>query len=72
MLSTKLINLHSNISVLANYFAMSPVISPIAPPTTIVSTLFALAAFIKYKNLVLGIPDLAIGSYMTTENILTI
>lgn len=53
MLSTELINLYSNMSASANHSAMLPVRPPAIPPAAIVSTLFALAAFIEYKNLVL-------------------
>lgn len=72
MLSTKLINLYSNIFALANHSAMSPVTAPAAPLATVISTLFALAAFIKNKNLVLRTSGLAIGSHVTTDNALTI
>ena len=72
MLSTKLINLHSNMSAPANHSVMSPVTLSAASPATVVSTLFATTAFIKHKNLVLGTPGLAIGSYITTDSAFTI
>lgn len=72
MLSTELINLHSNMSAPANHSAMSPVTPPAAPPAAVVSTLFAPAAFIEHKNLVLGTPGLATGSHVTTDSALTI
>ena len=72
MLSTELINLHSNMSAPANHSAMSPVTSPTVPPAAVISILFASAAFIEYKNLVLGISSLAIGSHVTTDNAFTI
>lgn len=72
MLGKKLINLYSNMSALANHSAMLPVTPPAAPSATIVSTLFALVAFIKYKNLFLETPGLATGSHMTTDNALII
>lgn len=72
MLSTKLINLYSNIFALANYSAMSPVTPPAASPAAVVSMLFASAVFIKYKNLLLEIPGLATNSYVRTDSILTI
>ena len=76
MLSTELINLYRNISALANYFATSrvtpSVTRPAASSVLVVSTLFAPAAFIKNKNLVLETPSLATGSHITTDHILTI
>ena len=72
MLSTELINLHSNICALANPSAMSPVTPPTTPPAAIIFMLFALATFIKYKNLVLGTTGLAIGSHVTTDSAFTI
>lgn len=72
MLSTELINLHSNMSALANHSAMSPITPPAALPAAVISTLFALAAFIEYKNLVLGTPGLAIDSYVTRDSALPI
>lgn len=76
MFSTELINLHINMCGLANYSVISLVILPAIPPAIslafIVFTFFALAAFIEYKNLFLKTLCLAIGSYMTLDNILTI
>ena len=72
MLSTELINLHSNMFAPANHSAISPVTPPAAPSATVVSMLFTLTAFIKYKNLVLETPGLATGSHVTTDNALTI
>ena len=72
MFSTELINLHSNMSAPANDSAMSSVISPTSTPAAVVSMLFALRAFIKHKNLVLGIPGLATSSHVTTDSALTI
>ena len=72
MLSTELINLYSNMSAPANYSAMSSVTPPAAPSAAVVSTLFVPAAFIEYKNLVLGTTGLATGSHVTTNSALTI
>ena len=72
MLSIELINLYSNMSALANYSAMSPVTPPATPPAAVISMLFASAAFIEHKNLVLETLDLAIGSHVTTDSVLTI
>ena len=72
MLGKKLINLSSNMFALANYSAMSLVIpfaTPLViPPALVIFTLFTLAAFIKYKNLVLETLILAIGSHMPTDS----
>lgn len=68
MLSTELINLHSNISASANHFTMLLITPPAALPAAVVSMLFALIVFIEHKNLVLETPGLATGSYVTTDN----
>lgn len=76
MLSTKLINLKSNIFVLTNYSAISPIISSTAfsiiLPALVVSILFIPVAFDKYKNQVLIILAVAINSYITTVTIFNI
>lgn len=43
-------NLHSNISALANFFAMSSIIRSVILSTTVISIFFVSAAFIEYKN----------------------
>lgn len=68
MLNTELINLYSNMSAPANYSAMSPVTYPATLLAAVVFTLFAPVAFIKYKNLVLETPGLAINRYMTIDS----
>ena len=70
MLSTELINLHSNMSALANHSEMSPVTPPATPLAVVVSTLFALGAFIEHKNLVLRTLGLITGSHITTDSAL--
>lgn len=71
-MSIELINLHSYMFDPANYSAMSPVINLAIPSITVVYTLFASVAFIKYKNLVLEIMKLATNSYITMDSALTI
>lgn len=68
MLNIELINFHSNIFASINLSAILFIISP----TLVLFILLALAAFNKYKNLVLGPPDLAIGNHITTNSSLTI
>ena len=76
MLSTKLNNLYSNMLAFPNYFAMlSITLSAILLATflaPIISMLFALAAFIENKNLVLRLLGLAIGSYVITDSVFNI
>lgn len=72
MLSTELINLYSNMLALANHSAMSLITPPATSPVAIVSILFAPAAFIKHKNLVLGTTSLATGSHVTVDIAFTI
>lgn len=68
MLNIELINLYSNMSALANHYGISSVTPLAAFFVTVVSMLFASVAFIEYKNLVLGTPGLATGSYVTTDS----
>ncbi len=57
--NTELINLHS---------IMFAAISPIVSSASALSKVIALKAFTKHKNLVLGIPGLAISSHVTIYN----
>lgn len=58
---------------LVNHSAMSSVTSPAIPlSTSLVSILFALTFFNKYKNLILRILSLATGSQMTSDSALII
>ena len=72
MLSTMLINLYSNMSASANYSAILPITPPATFPATVVFTLFALATFIKYKNLFLETLGLTTGRHVTTNSALII
>lgn len=59
MSSIKLIDLHSMISA---------AISSITSSVSTLLKIIAQQAFTKYKNLVLGTPSPAIGSYITINN----
>lgn len=76
MLNIELINLYSNMSTLANHSTMSPITPfitlPVTLPALVVSILFALTAFNKYKNLVLGTLSLEIGSHIIMDSAFTI
>ncbi len=63
MSSTELINLHR---------MMSTAISPVTSSALALSKVIAPEAFTEHKNLVLGTPGLATGSYVTTNNAQTI
>lgn len=64
MLNMELISLYSNISAIANLFAISLII----PSVLILFTLLAPIAFNKYKNLLLEISGLPIGNYVSTNS----
>lgn len=64
MLSTEIFNLYNNIFALVNF----SIISLVIPFIRILSTLFILAAFNKYKNVMLRILGLATGSHVINNN----
>lgn len=67
-MNTELINKHNIISALANNTAILPVISL----ALVLFKLIAPAAFKEDKNLVVKMPSLATGSYVSTDNALII
>ena len=59
MSTTELVNLHS---------MMSDAILPVTHFPSALSKIIALEAFTVFKNQVLGTPDLATSSHVTTDN----
>lgn len=72
ILGKKIINLHKNISAIANYSAMSSIILFATTFFFLVYMLLILAVFIKHNNLILKILSIKTGSHMTMDSAYTI